>query len=223
MNLAFFFFIKQQVVPHNFNPYVFIVSHFTNFGKVEDNFCRLIKKPVQFFYCRSWIYSDRSNIQVFASDRFGPASTILFAEPFVNLLGGLDIGQKISVSYLASGFSYAIFLAFIQWIGVLICFHIQKSWGFQKQICVFCFLNFIKTITFTFGNVLATKNFCDAWTLVACYQDDAITQQAAADLVEGKIVSVGRLPVSVCKFKFGDGIVHESSKPARSAIKKKLE
>ncbi len=84
-------------------------------------------------------------------------------------------------------------------------------------------LNFIKTITLTFGNVLATKNFCDAWTLVACYQDDAITQQAAADLVVGKIVSVGRLPVSVCKFKFGDGIVHESSKPARSAIKKKLE
>ena len=83
-------------------------------------------------------------------------------------------------------------------------------------------LNFIKTITLTFGNVLATKNFCDAWTLVACYQDDAITQQAAADLVEGKIVSVGRLPVSVCKFKFGDGIVHGRSKPARSVIKEKL-
>ena len=30
-------------------------------------------------------------------------------------------------------------------------------------------LNFIKTITLTFGNVLATKNFCDAWTLVACW------------------------------------------------------
>ena len=83
-------------------------------------------------------------------------------------------------------------------------------------------LNFIKTITLTFGNVLATKNFCDAWTLVACYQDDAITQQAAADLLEGKIVSVGRLPVSVCNFKFGDGIVHGGIKPARAAIKEKL-
>ncbi len=83
-------------------------------------------------------------------------------------------------------------------------------------------LNFIKTITFTFGNVLATKNFCDAWTLVACYQDDAITQQAAADLLEGKIVSIGRLPVSVCRFNFGDGIVHEGTKPARAAIKEKL-
>ena len=84
-------------------------------------------------------------------------------------------------------------------------------------------LNFIKTITLTFGNVLATKNFCDAWTLVACYQDDAITQHAAADLLEGKIVSMGRLPVSVCKFKFGDGFVHGGIKPSRAAIKEKLK
>jgi beta-N-acetylhexosaminidase len=83
-------------------------------------------------------------------------------------------------------------------------------------------LNFIKTITLTFGNVLATKNFCDAWTLVACYQDDAITQQAAADLLEGKIFSMGRLPVSVCRFKFGDGFVHGGIKPGRAAIKERL-
>jgi len=84
-------------------------------------------------------------------------------------------------------------------------------------------LNFIKTITFTFGNVLATKNFCDAWTLVACYQDDAITQHAAADLLEGKIVSMGKLPVSVCRFKFGDGFVHGGIKPSRATIKDKLK
>jgi beta-N-acetylhexosaminidase len=70
-------------------------------------------------------------------------------------------------------------------------------------------LNFIKTITLTFGNVLATKNFCDAWTLVACHQDDPVTQEAAADLLEGKISAVGKLPVTVCKYKFGDGIVKE--------------
>ena len=57
-------------------------------------------------------------------------------------------------------------------------------------------------------------------TLVACYQDDDITQQAAADLLEGKIVSMGRLPVSVCNFKFGDGIVHGGVKPARAAVMK---
>jgi len=75
-------------------------------------------------------------------------------------------------------------------------------------------LNFIKTITLTFGNVLASKNFCDAWTLLACYQDDAITQQAAADYLSGKFELQGRLPVSVCRFKFGDGIVKSEKDPA---------
>lgn len=83
-------------------------------------------------------------------------------------------------------------------------------------------LNFIKTITLTFGNVLATKNFCDAWTLVACYQDDAITQQAAADLLLGKIVAQGKLPVSFCQYKFGDGIVLGNKKPTRAQIKERL-
>jgi beta-N-acetylhexosaminidase len=83
-------------------------------------------------------------------------------------------------------------------------------------------LNFIKTITLTFGNVLATKNFCDAWTLLACYQDDNITQQAAADFLQGKFALQGKLPVSVCKFNYGDGIVAENSKPAKADIKKKL-
>ena len=72
-------------------------------------------------------------------------------------------------------------------------------------------LNFIKTITLVFGNVLATKNFCDAWTLVACYQDDDITQQAAADVVEGKINAQGTVPVSVCRFNYGEGIVKQAS------------
>lgn len=75
-------------------------------------------------------------------------------------------------------------------------------------------LNFIKTITLTFGNALATKNFCDAWTLLACHQDDAITQDAAADIVEGKIIPSGHLPVSVCQYKFGSGIVRNEKDPA---------
>lgn len=83
-------------------------------------------------------------------------------------------------------------------------------------------LNFIKTITLTFGNVLATKNFCDAWTLVACYQDDAITQQAAADLLQGKIAAQGKLPVSFCQYKFGEGIVQGKIKPTRAQIKERL-
>ena len=44
-----------------------------------------------------------------------------------------------------------------------------------------------KTITFVFGNPYAIKNFCDAQNLVACYEDDSITQNAAADFLKGKI------------------------------------
>ncbi len=84
-------------------------------------------------------------------------------------------------------------------------------------------LNFIKTITMTFGNVGASKNFCDAYSLVACYQDDAITQQAAADLLQGKFKAKGKLPVSVCNYKFGDGIVYADTRPASGIAKKKLE
>jgi beta-N-acetylhexosaminidase len=75
-----------------------------------------------------------------------------------------------------------------------------------------------KTITLVFGNVLATRNFCDAYTLAACYQDDDITQQAAADLLEGKILPKGRLPVSVCNYKYGYGIVSAGIKPERAVI-----
>lgn len=67
--------------------------------------------------------------------------------------------------------------------------------------------------TFVFGNVLALSNFCTATNLVACYQDDDITQNAAADLLEGKIVAMGSLPVSVCSFKYGDGIRNGDLKP----------
>lgn len=76
--------------------------------------------------------------------------------------------------------------------------------------------------TFVFGNVLALSNFCNAKNLVACYQDDDITQHAAADLAEGKIVSKGTLPVTVCGFKYGSGMVHGGIKSSRTSIKDKL-
>jgi beta-N-acetylhexosaminidase len=77
-------------------------------------------------------------------------------------------------------------------------------------------LNFIKTVTMVFGNVLATKNFCSAWTLATCYQDDDITQQAAADLLQGKFDASGKLPIRVCNFKSGDGIVKQKGEPVHS-------
>jgi beta-N-acetylhexosaminidase len=84
-------------------------------------------------------------------------------------------------------------------------------------------LNFIKTITLSFGNVLVNKNFCEAYSLIACYQDDNITQQVAADLLEGKIPAQGKLPISVCNFKFGDGIVSAHIPPTKAQIKARLQ
>ncbi|MBC7890168.1 MAG: serine hydrolase [Ferruginibacter sp.] len=62
--------------------------------------------------------------------------------------------------------------------------------------------------TFVFGNPYAIKNFCGAKNLVACYEDDAIIQNTAADLLQGKIPAKGKLPVTVCEaYPFGSGIM----------------
>lgn len=65
-----------------------------------------------------------------------------------------------------------------------------------------------KTITLGFGNPYAMAGLCDSRVLLACYQDDDITQQAAADLVYGRFLAKGKLPVSICpRFVYGSGIV----------------
>jgi len=71
-----------------------------------------------------------------------------------------------------------------------------------------------KTILFDFGNPYALKNFCDAKNLVACYEDDSITQNAAADILEGKIIAKGTLSVTVCpEYKYGSGIISKRVMP----------
>ena len=65
-----------------------------------------------------------------------------------------------------------------------------------------------KSITFVFGNPYAIKNFCGAKNLIACYEDDSITQNTAADLLQGKMTAKGKLPVTVCdNYQYGSGIV----------------
>lgn len=65
-----------------------------------------------------------------------------------------------------------------------------------------------KTITFVFGNPYAIKNMCAARVLVAAYEDDDITQTTASDLLHGRFLAGGKLPVTVCaSFKYGDGII----------------
>ncbi len=55
-----------------------------------------------------------------------------------------------------------------------------------------------KTITLVFGNPYALATVCEAPVLIGCYEDDAATQQKAADLLYGRFVAKGKLPVSVC-------------------------
>ena len=72
-------------------------------------------------------------------------------------------------------------------------------------------LQSLNTITFVFGNVLAVPNFLDAKTLIACYQDDDITQNVAADMLAGEMGIIGTLPVSIPGFKYGTGIISANS------------
>ncbi|HRH59629.1 MAG TPA: serine hydrolase, partial [Chitinophagaceae bacterium] len=81
----------------------------------------------------------------------------------------------------------------------------------------------LPTVTMVFGNPYSLKNFCTAPNLVACYEDDSIFQQAAYGWLTGKFSATGTLPVSVCDFKYGTGIVNaqmelEFSKPETQAL-----
>ena len=77
----------------------------------------------------------------------------------------------------------------------------------EASLSMYNELKKLNPILFVFGNPYAIKNYCDAPNLVACYDDNEITQQTAADLLEGKIYAKGSLPVSVCeRFQFGAGI-----------------
>jgi beta-N-acetylhexosaminidase len=58
-------------------------------------------------------------------------------------------------------------------------------------------------ITVLFGNVYAAELFCNASAMVAAYQDDSISQHAAADFLESRITANGTVPVSVCDIPYG--------------------
>ncbi len=67
-------------------------------------------------------------------------------------------------------------------------------------------------ISFVFGNAYSLKNFCGASNMVMCYEDDAILQGTAVDLLQGKIFYKGVLPVTVCdNYKYGFGIDTKAS------------
>jgi beta-glucosidase-like glycosyl hydrolase/CubicO group peptidase (beta-lactamase class C family) len=65
------------------------------------------------------------------------------------------------------------------------------------------------TATVVFGNPYAIQYFCEAPTIVAAYEDDDITQKAAADLLFGRLGPKGKLPVTICNnFPSGSGITY---------------
>jgi len=65
-----------------------------------------------------------------------------------------------------------------------------------------------KTITLVFGNPYAIKNMCNAPVLIAAYEDDDITQNTASDMLHGRFLAKGKLPVTVCSsLTYGYGIV----------------
>lgn len=71
-----------------------------------------------------------------------------------------------------------------------------------------------QTITLIFGNPYAIKNINYAPNLIACYEDDDITQEAAVAFLQGKIQAKGKLPVTVAEnLKFGDGILYHNYFP----------
>ncbi|MEI9957896.1 MAG: hypothetical protein WDM90_16710 [Ferruginibacter sp.] len=89
-----------------------------------------------------------------------------------------------------------------------------NNFGISKNVVDFVtqLQNQTNAITFAFGNCYAIKNWCNAKNIIACYEDDDIIQNTAIDLLEGKIPSKGKLPVTVCDdFKFGYGIVNTGS------------
>lgn len=70
------------------------------------------------------------------------------------------------------------------------------------------------SVLVAFGNPYALQYFCDAPAIMAAYEDDDITQKAAADILFGKRAPKGKLPVTVCNIPSGTGITYELPKYA---------
>ncbi|SDC63663.1 glycoside hydrolase family 3 N-terminal domain-containing protein [Niabella drilacis] len=72
-------------------------------------------------------------------------------------------------------------------------------------------LNQNNAVTLVFGNPLSLGNFCMAKSLVAAYEDDAVFQDVAADWLASRFNAAGTLPVTVCTWKYGTGIIQKGT------------
>lgn len=91
-----------------------------------------------------------------------------------------------------------------------------NNYGLSEQtISLLQLAQNLPVINFVFGNPYGMKYLCNANNIVACYEDDLITQLTAASLLKGQIHAKGQLPVTVCdQFKLGDGIAFAGYLPA---------
>jgi beta-glucosidase-like glycosyl hydrolase/CubicO group peptidase (beta-lactamase class C family) len=65
----------------------------------------------------------------------------------------------------------------------------------------------IPTTLLLFGNPYALKNFLDCTNSIVCYEDESIIQETAADILNGKLATKGKLPVTIATgFEAGKGI-----------------
>lgn len=72
-------------------------------------------------------------------------------------------------------------------------------------------LNQNNAVTLVFGNPLSLGSFCMAKSLVAAYEDDVVFQQVAADWLNSRFNASGTLPVTVCNWKYGTGVIQKGS------------
>jgi beta-glucosidase-like glycosyl hydrolase/CubicO group peptidase (beta-lactamase class C family) len=68
-------------------------------------------------------------------------------------------------------------------------------------------------LTFVFGNVYASQNFCNTSSLIAMYEDDSTFQHVAADFLQNKVAAKGTLPVSVCNKSYGTAVALNTFMP----------
>jgi beta-N-acetylhexosaminidase len=94
--------------------------------------------------------------------------------------------------------------------------------GFGISDTAYTFINTLQSqlpsVTVVFGNPYAIKNIAAASSnLIACYEDDAITQASAADVLQGKITPKGKLPVTISpEFPYGTGLTIDNRFPVVS-------
>ncbi|MGL4359751.1 MAG: glycoside hydrolase family 3 N-terminal domain-containing protein [Sediminibacterium sp.] len=90
-----------------------------------------------------------------------------------------------------------------------------NNYGLSSQIVhVIQALQSAHTTTLFFGNPYAISNAANANNLLACYEDDDLTQLAAADILLGRAEAKGTLPVTVTpNLPFGKSVSYHAYFP----------